>query len=62
MDDLTKIAHCARQHLRTGGWLLMEHGYQQRDAVTQLLVTCGFSHVVDHQDDTGMDRVVVGKH
>ena len=61
MDELTKIAHCARQHLRTGGWLLLEHGYDQRDAVTQLLTFCGFSQVVDYQDDTGVDRVVVGR-
>jgi release factor glutamine methyltransferase len=61
MDDLTKLAHCTRQHLRTGGWLLLEHGYDQRDAVTQLLTSCGFSQVVDHQDDSGTDRVVVGK-
>jgi release factor glutamine methyltransferase len=61
MDDLTKLAHCARQHLRSGGWLLLEHGYDQRDAVTQLLTSCGFSQVVDHQDDSGTDRVVVGK-
>jgi len=61
MDELTKIAHCARQYLRTGGWLLMEHGYDQRDAVTQLLTLGGFSQVVDYQDDTGVDRVIVGR-
>ena len=61
MDDLTKIAHCARQHLRTGGWLLMEHGYDQRDAATQLLTSCGFSQVADYQDDTGIDRVIAGR-
>jgi release factor glutamine methyltransferase len=61
MDDLTKLAHCTRQHLRTGGWLLLEHGYDQHNAVTQLLTSCGFSQVVDHQDDSGTDRVVVGK-
>ena len=62
MDDLVKIAHCARQHLRTGGWLLMEHGYDQRDAVTQLLASCGFKNITGHQDDAGLDRVVTGQY
>jgi len=61
MDDLTRIAHCARQHLRTGGWLLMEHGYHQRDAVTKLLVACGFNNIADHQDDAGLSRVVTAQ-
>lgn len=62
MDDLTKIAHCARQHLRTGGWLLMEHGYDQRDAVMQLLASCGFRNITDHEDDAGLSRVIAGQH
>ena len=62
MDDLVRIAHCARQHLITGGWLMMEHGYDQSDQVTQLLETCGFQEVTDHKDDAGLSRVVKGKY
>ncbi len=61
MDDLIKIAHCARQHLRANGWLIMEHGYDQSDQVTQLLEGCGFQNVTDHQDDAGVNRVIIGK-
>lgn len=62
MDDLVRIAHCARQHLIAGGWLIMEHGYDQSDQVTQLLESCGFQEVTDHKDDAGLGRVVKGKY
>jgi release factor glutamine methyltransferase len=61
MDDLVKIAHCAGQHLRTDGWLVMEHGYDQGDRVTQLLMDCGYRNVTDHPDDAGVSRVIVGQ-
>ena len=61
MDDLVKIAHCAWQHLRTDGWLVMEHGYDQGDQVTQLLTGCGYRNVTDHPDDAGVSRVVIGQ-
>jgi release factor glutamine methyltransferase len=61
MDDLVRIAHCARQHLIAAGWLMMEHGYDQSDQVTQLLETCGFQEVTDHKDDAGLSRVIIGK-
>lgn len=60
MDDLARIAHCAQQHLRAGGWLLMEHGYDQCDAVTQLLASCDFRNITDHRDDAGQSRVISG--
>jgi len=40
---------------------LMEHGYHQRDAVTKLLVACGFNNIADHQDDAGLSRVVTAQ-
>jgi release factor glutamine methyltransferase len=61
MDDLTKIARCACRHLDTGGWLLLEHGYDQGKPVTQLLESCGFKAVTDHADDAGLSRVVAGR-
>lgn len=60
MDDLEKIAHCAGRHLNRGGWLIMEHGYDQREQVTQLLQASGFQAVTDHADDAGLSRVVMG--
>ena len=61
MDDLEKIAYCAGRHLNRGGWLIMEHGYDQREQVTRLLQASGFQAVTDHADDAGLSRVVMGK-
>jgi len=61
MDDLEKIARCAGHHLRSKGWLLMEHGYDQGKQAMQLLQANGFRTVTDHADDAGLSRVVMGQ-
>jgi release factor glutamine methyltransferase len=61
MDELEKIARCAGRHLQTGGWLIMEHGYDQCEQVTHLLKASGFEAVTDHADDAGLSRVIMGK-
>ena len=61
MDDLEKIARCAGQLLKTGGWLIMEHGYDQGEQVTHLLEASGFQAVTDHADDAGLSRVIMGQ-
>jgi len=62
MDELRRIARCAANHLQTGGWLLMEHGYDQGVRVRQLLEGTGFKEVIDYTDDAGQDRVIAGRH
>jgi release factor glutamine methyltransferase len=62
MDDLEKITRCAGHHLRTSGWLLMEHGYDQGRQAIHLLEANGFQAVTDHADDAGLSRVVMGQH
>jgi len=61
MDDLEKITHCVRHLLKTGGWLIMEHGYDQGEQITHLLEANGFQAVTDHADDAGLSRVVMGQ-
>jgi len=61
MDELRRIAHCAASHLQPGGWLLMEHGYDQGGLARQLLEGTGFTEVIDHTDETGQDRVIAGR-
>jgi len=61
MDDLRAIASCARAHLRSGGWLLLEHGYDQGGSAIRLLAEAGYREVSDHADDAGHDRVVAGR-
>lgn len=52
-DGLTAIRHIASgapAYLQTGAWLLLEHGYDQAEAVQALLRQQGFSHVQSRRD------------
>ena len=61
MDALQVIARCAGTRLRPQGWLMLEHGYDQAQAVTRLLHTCGYEAVHDYPDDAGLGRVIAGR-
>ena len=60
LADLSYIADNARQYLKAGGWLLMEHGYDQGSAVRQILTKAGYQHVTTEQDYGHNDRVTLG--
>ncbi|MDO8654600.1 MAG: peptide chain release factor N(5)-glutamine methyltransferase [Undibacterium sp.] len=47
----------AGKHLAEGGWLLMEHGYDQSSAVQELLSAAGFSEIQSWPDLAGILRV-----
>ena len=51
----------AAAHLRPGGWLLMEHGWQQAPVVRELLSAAGFIDVASWQDLAGHERVTGGR-
>lgn len=54
---LHAIAAEARQRLRHGGSLLLEHGYEQGERCVALLRGLGYLEVVDHRDLAGLSRV-----
>lgn len=56
-----KITAAAVTQLHSGGWLAFEVGWQQGDAVRQLLTSHGFGDVKILQDWQGLDRVVCGR-
>ena len=60
LESLTVIARQSPQHLRSGGWLLLEHGWKQAASVRDLLVRNGFAHVRSHADLAGHERVTIG--
>jgi release factor glutamine methyltransferase len=60
LSALRIIAGGAARLLRAGGWLLMEHGYDQASAVRALLAQAGFSEVQSWQDLAGIERVSGG--
>jgi release factor glutamine methyltransferase len=57
LDALRHLAHYTRPHLRPGGWLLLEHGYDQGAAVRQLLADAGYADVQTHIDYGGQERL-----
>lgn len=61
MADLQHIIDCARTHLRAGGYLLLEHGYQQGASVQTLLQAAGFVNVFAEQDLQGHWRLTGGQ-
>jgi release factor glutamine methyltransferase len=61
LDDLRAIVRQAPQHLQAGGWLLLEHGYDQAQAVQDLLGNAGFTQVQSHADLAGILRCSGGR-
>jgi len=61
LDDIRRIVDDARDHLEPGGWLLLEHGWNQSDAVRGLLETAGYAEVFTAQDLESRDRVSGGR-
>jgi release factor glutamine methyltransferase len=61
LQALRRITHGAGAHLTPGGWLLMEHGYDQAEAVRELLATAGFEQVASWHDLAGIERVSGGR-
>ena len=62
LDDIRTIVCDAPQWLRAGGALVVEMGYTQADAVSQLFAEAGFTDVVVHRDAAGHNRFVSGIH
>lgn len=56
LDDLRRIVAQAPQHLEPGGWLLLEHGWDQAAAVRQLLHAQGLVQVQSRRDLGGHER------
>ena len=61
LDDLRQIIAQAPAHLSPGGWLLLEHGFDQADAVRALLIKRGFAQVQSRQDLAGIARCSGGQ-
>ena len=61
LDDIEHIIRHASAHLVQPGWLLLEHGYQQGDAVVTLLQNNGFCDAQCYSDYAQLERVSVGR-
>lgn len=61
MTALSAIIDGAPAYLKPGGWLLLEHGYDQAAAVRTQLTRMGWSEVRSWKDLAGIERVSGGK-
>ena len=61
LASIRAIIAQAPRHLNPGGWLLLEHGYDQAEAVRGLFAAAGFAALVSIADLAGIPRVAGGK-
>ncbi|MBB5605623.1 MULTISPECIES: peptide chain release factor N(5)-glutamine methyltransferase [unclassified Janthinobacterium] len=57
LSALRTIVAGSSRHLTAGGWLLMEHGYDQAESVRQLLSDAGYAEAQSWRDLAGIERV-----
>ncbi len=62
LDAIRLIVTGAPSHLNPGGWLLLEHGWEQGEAVRTLLGEGGFRDVASILDLEQRERVSLGRH
>jgi len=61
LDDLRLIISQAPGHLQPGGWLLLEHGYDQAPVVRELLAQHDFEQIESRVDLGGHERITLGR-
>jgi release factor glutamine methyltransferase len=61
LQALRRIVAGAPEYLAAGGWLLLEHGYDQADAVAALLAAAGFEELQARADLAGHMRLSGGR-
>ncbi|TRO13199.1 peptide chain release factor N(5)-glutamine methyltransferase [Ectopseudomonas mendocina] len=61
LDDIRAIIQAAPDHLLSGGWLLLEHGFDQAVDVRRLLAEGGFVEVESRRDLGDHERISLGR-
>lgn len=59
--DLEWITDQARTYLRSGGWLMLEHGFSQGEQVRNFMRQCGYETVETFRDLADCERVTLGQ-
>ena len=60
LKDLDTVIEQGPNYLSPGGWLVVEHGYQQGSAVRELFEQAGFARVETRLDLNGLERITLG--
>jgi release factor glutamine methyltransferase len=61
LDDIRILAVSCIPILAENGWLMMEHGSEQKDDVADILTASGWGEITCHNDLAGMPRVTVAR-
>lgn len=61
LDAIRAIIVEAPNYLAQGGYLILEHGFDQSEKITQLLQKSGYREVRDYSDLSGLPRMIVGR-
>ena len=61
LADIQHIIQQSPNYLNEGGWLLLEHGFQQAEYVQDMLHQSGFESVFTEKDLSGQPRVTGGQ-
>jgi release factor glutamine methyltransferase len=61
LDDLRRVVAGAPARMAPGGWLMVEHGFDQSEAVQALFTAAGLLQVEALLDGAGIARVVAGR-
>ena len=61
LDSIRDIVRGGPSHLLSGGWMLLEHGQGQENAVGALLASAGLESIANWPDLAGIARVSGGK-
>ncbi|WP_037585189.1 peptide chain release factor N(5)-glutamine methyltransferase [Stenoxybacter acetivorans] len=61
LSAIERIAKDAPLYLKKGGWLLLEHGFNQGEDVRAILNRYGFIHIETERDLAGLERVSLGQ-
>lgn len=61
MDDIEHLCQHANKHLKKNAWLIIEHGYNQKQLVSDCFTKNGFMQIEQKQDLSGHTRMTAGK-
>lgn len=61
LEAIRRIVAQAGSHLAPGGWLLLEHGFDQASACRALFEQAGFAEIRTWRDLAGLPRVTGGR-
>lgn len=61
MDDIEHLCQHAKTYLKNNGFLIIEHGYNQAQLVSDCFVKNAFTEIEQRQDLSGHTRMTAGK-